>query len=227
MWGDETPGEMYERDQIGFDWVMEHARNSEAVQEYEAEECIISTLEATEPATLLDSDDWPEGLESVQVEKQPFVGSYWPTVTLRGTRRALTTFILERWGDDDGGTYDNAYLADITPVSQIATENLKEQSGGRIDRPSQRLGRVRSRRDRQPRAGGDSAVEVEDDSRTVLVHLNVSLPNGTTIDRESLDALRRDVADCISLGLDNDYATEDTPMLAAAVAWDVCHAEEV
>ncbi len=128
MWGDETPGEMYQRDQIAFDWVMEHARNSEAVQQYEAEECIISTLEATEPATLLDSDEWPEGLESVQVEKEPFVGSYWPTVTLRGTRRALTTFILERWGDDDGGTYDNAYLEDITPVSQIATENLKEQS---------------------------------------------------------------------------------------------------
>ncbi len=70
-------------------------------------------------------------------------------------------------------------------------------------------------------------VEVEDDTRTVLVHINVSLPEDTTIDTASLDALRRDVADCISVGLDNDYANEMTPMLAYAVAWDVVSAEEV
>ncbi len=69
--------------------------------------------------------------------------------------------------------------------------------------------------------------DVEEETRTVLVHINVQLPEDTTIDSDHLAQLRREVADCLSLGLDNIYATEDTPMLAAAVAWDVCHAEEV
>ncbi len=122
MFGDETPGEMYDRDSIAFDWVMEHATNSMAVQEYEEEWCVLEGLEAVDVEGLF-ADGVPE---SLSVEVSHFMGGV-VGVTLRGTRRAIYDFVEANWGwdlladvDDDFGP--DCITLDNTPTTTTGTE---------------------------------------------------------------------------------------------------------
>ncbi len=107
-YGDEDPGESIDRDRIARTWVESFAWNNSAVQEYAEEWCVVSDVDATEPSTLMDAD-WPEGLAVVEVGR--FHGREWPSVTLRGTRLAIVTFLRDHWGVEDEGW--NAYEAGI------------------------------------------------------------------------------------------------------------------
>lgn len=123
MYGDETPGKMYARNQIAFDWVMEHARNSEAVQAYEEEWCVLEGLEACDVEALF-HDPLPEGLAVVEVGS--FMGGVM-AITLRGTRRAIYDFTDTHWGWDSLTDVDDGFGPECI-VPDIATPTGPEQA---------------------------------------------------------------------------------------------------
>ncbi len=97
-YGDESPGEMSERDAIAYNWVMSHAWNNSAVQAYNSQPCSYQTSEVYVPESLM--SDWPEGITSVDIRR----GVEFPglTATIRGTRTAICDYILTHWdGTDD------------------------------------------------------------------------------------------------------------------------------
>ena len=59
--------------------------------------------------------------------------------------------------------------------------------------------------------------------RTILVHLNVEVPADSDV---TVEAIEREVVDCLTIGTDHDHVDSPTPALDGA-EWCVALAEEI